>query len=79
METEAVALTSKFYNEDRQLLAQIRIRPPLILKAKYDMKVFSNKYPEQIYLLGLAAHYRLTSSRRKRIKKLIITINYISK
>jgi hypothetical protein len=65
METEAVALTSKFYDEDRQLLAQIRTRPFGFLKVKYDMKVFSNKYPEQIYLLGLAARVHRASSGRK--------------
>jgi hypothetical protein len=65
LETEAFELTSKFYDEDRQLLAQFRMRPFVLFKVKYYMKVFSNKYPEQLYLLALAAHDRVRVSRGK--------------
>jgi hypothetical protein len=61
----AFSLTSKFYDEDQQILAQIRIRPGLTLKVKYDLNIFSNKYPEQIYLLGLAALHQVTSAKGK--------------
>jgi hypothetical protein len=64
MENEVVSLTSRFYDEDRTLLAQIRVRPASIFVRKYDMKVFSNKYPEQIYLLTMAARDQLTSSKK---------------
>jgi hypothetical protein len=64
-EDGAFSLTSKFYDEDQQLLAQIRIRPGLPLKVRYDLKIFSNKYPEQIYLLGLAALHQVTSLKSK--------------
>jgi hypothetical protein len=66
MESEVGSLTSKFYDEDRQLLAQTRIRlTSIFITNKYDMKIFSNKYPEQIYLLGLAARDHLISSTKK--------------
>jgi hypothetical protein len=66
IENEVGSLTSKFYDEDRQLLAQTRIRlTSIFITNKYDMKIFSNKYPEQIYLLGLAARDHLTSSTKK--------------
>jgi hypothetical protein len=66
MKSEVGSLTSKFYDESQQLLAEIRLRPTSIfITNKYDMKVFSNKYPEQIYLLGLAARDQLTSSTKK--------------
>ena len=64
MESEAVSLTSRFYDEDRQLLAQFRLRPVTFLTRKYDMKVFSNKYPEQIYLLAMAARDHIISSKK---------------
>jgi hypothetical protein len=39
-----------------EILAQFRIRPASIFwTRKYDLKIFSNKYPEQIYFLALAA------------------------
>jgi hypothetical protein len=64
METEAVSLTTKFNDANGQLLAQYRTRPAsLFWTRKYDMQIFSNKYPEQIYLLGLAAREHVVSSK----------------
>jgi hypothetical protein len=39
-----------------ELLAKFRLRPASLFWAnKYDMQIFSDKYPKQIYLLGLVA------------------------
>jgi hypothetical protein len=64
-----ISLTSKFYDEDQQLLAQIRRRINFNFQVKYDMKIFSNKYPTQIYLLGLSALHRVSSSNTVVCKK----------
>jgi hypothetical protein len=56
METEAVSLTSKFRDTNGELLAQFRIRlGSMFWTNKYDMKIFSTKFPQELYLLLLAA------------------------
>jgi hypothetical protein len=57
------SLTWKFYDKHQRVLGLIRRRPGPPLKVRYDLKIFSNKYPEQIYLLGLAALHEVTSAR----------------
>ncbi len=67
MENDRASFTVKFRDTNGQLLAQFRIRlASIFVTNKYDMKIFSNKYPEQIYLLGLAALDRITSSKNIR-------------
>jgi hypothetical protein len=65
MASEPLAFTSKIHDTNGQLLAQFRIRPASIFWAKkYDMQIFSNKYPEQLYLLGLFAYDRSISLKK---------------
>ncbi|CAF4672915.1 unnamed protein product [Rotaria sp. Silwood1] len=55
METDVGSFTTKFLDEKGELLAQFRLQPSSIFwTKKYDMQIFSTKYPEQIYFLGLA-------------------------
>jgi hypothetical protein len=62
MESEMASFTSTFNGANGQLLAQCRLRPTSILWThKYDMKIFSNKYPDLIYLLGLAVRDNMMS------------------
>jgi hypothetical protein len=65
MENKFASFTDKFRDSDGgEILAEIRLRPASIFWTfKYDMKIFSNKYPEQIYLLGLAARDRVNSGK----------------
>jgi hypothetical protein len=57
MEQRFASLTITFRDSvEGELLAQSRLRPASIFWVhKYDMQIFSYKYPKQIYLLGLAA------------------------
>ncbi len=57
MKKEFGSLTNIFRDSDgREILAEFQRRPTSIFWAdKYDMQIFSNKYPKQIYLLALAA------------------------
>ncbi len=57
MEQEFASWTTIFRDSvGKELLAQFRLRPASMFWArKYDMQIFSNKYPKQIYLLGLVA------------------------
>jgi hypothetical protein len=65
MENEVPSFTSKFRDINGQLLAQFRIRPASILWTnKYDMQIFSNKYPKEIYLLALAVRDRINTSKK---------------
>jgi hypothetical protein len=64
METDTASITWRFLDINKQLLAKFRIRPSSVVWTnKYDMEIFSNKYPEQIYLLGLAARDYYKSSK----------------
>jgi len=60
MEEEFSSLTTIFRDSvGKQMLAQFRLRPASMFWAhKYDMQIFSNKYPKRIYLLGLVANER---------------------
>jgi hypothetical protein len=59
--------SSKFLDANGDLLAQFKIRLSSILWTnKYDMQIFSNKYPEQIYMLALAVRDHLGSKNKKR-------------
>ncbi|CAF1030729.1 unnamed protein product [Adineta ricciae] len=61
------SLTNHFY-DGNTLLAQFRLRPASILWArKYDMQIFSDKYPENIYLLALAARDHISSSKKFKL------------
>jgi hypothetical protein len=57
LEKDLLSLTNVFRDSTGgEILAQFRIRPASVFwTRKYDMKIFSDKYPEQIYILGLAA------------------------
>ena len=48
--------TFEFRDEDDQVLANYCIDQDLGYGRKFDMKIFSNEYPEELYFLGLAAH-----------------------
>jgi hypothetical protein len=63
METEPISLTTKFFDSDKQLLAQYRTRVTSLITKKYDLQVFSNAYPEQIYFLALAARNHASKKR----------------
>ncbi len=65
MKSDAFWVALKFFDEDQEFLAEIRLRRIFFLKAKYDMKIYSNKYPESIYLLGFAAHQHVISTPKK--------------
>jgi uncharacterized protein YxjI len=65
MENDIASFTSKFRNTNGQLLAQFRLRPASILVTnKYDMEIFSNQYPDQLYLLALAAREQIRSAKK---------------
>ena len=57
--------TCRFRDESNELLADYRLQLASVLwRRKYDVKIHTNKYPEEIYLLALAAHDRITSSSK---------------
>jgi hypothetical protein len=57
LEGEITSYKLNFKDTNGQLLAQFAVRPYSALwKTKYDMKIFSNNFPQQIYLLALAGH-----------------------
>ncbi|CAF1518644.1 unnamed protein product [Rotaria sp. Silwood1] len=64
MKKETTSLTSKFHDTNGQLLAEFKIRLTSLLfgRKKYDMEIFSDKYPEQIYLLALIASDNVVST-----------------
>ncbi|CAF5047857.1 unnamed protein product [Rotaria sp. Silwood1] len=65
METDVGSFTTKFLDEKGELLAQFRLQPSSIFwTKKYDMHIFSTKYPEQIYFLGLAVRDHNGSQNR---------------
>ena len=63
MEKKSFSFTTEFRDSiGGKILAQFRLRPASIFwTRKYDMEIFSDKYPEQVYLLALAAFDRLYS------------------
>ncbi|CAF2398948.1 unnamed protein product [Rotaria sp. Silwood2] len=65
MEGDIGSFTTKFLDENGELLAQFRLQPSsLFWTRKYNMQIFSTKYPEQIYFLGLAARDHISSRKR---------------
>jgi hypothetical protein len=67
MENEVASLSSKFRDVNGDLFAEFKMQHSSILRPhKYDMQIFSNKYPEQIYLLALAVRDHLDSKNIKR-------------
>jgi hypothetical protein len=65
MKKDMVSFTSRFYDKDEELLAEFRLRPAsMFWTRKYDMKIYSNKYPEEIYFLGLAVEDHVTQSKK---------------
>jgi hypothetical protein len=55
MENERDLFTAKFSDANGELLAEYGIRRlSIFLTNTYDMKIFSSKYPDLIYLLALA-------------------------
>jgi hypothetical protein len=63
MEKKFVLLNYVFYDSDKgELLAEIRLRPASVFwTKKFDMTIYSYKYPEPIYFLGLAASDKTVS------------------
>lgn len=58
--------TYRCRDETNQLVAEYRLHiGPILSRQKYDLKVYTNDYPEEIYLLIVAAHDRIRSARRK--------------
>ena len=56
MKRKPFSWTSKVYDTDGELLAQFRTEPLSIFWSnKIDMKIFSSKYPKELYFLVLAA------------------------
>jgi hypothetical protein len=65
MEQKFASFTCVFHDSDGELLAEIRLRPASVFwTKKFDMKIYSNKYPEPIYFLGMTARDK-TFSRGK--------------
>ena len=65
LSAEPWSLTRKFIDSDGTVLAQFRLRLSSFLWAKkFDLKIFSKKFPEQLYLLGLAADDHVNASTR---------------
>jgi len=65
MKNEVPSFTTTFRDSNGEILAEFRLRPVSILWTnKYDMQIFSNKFPEQIYLLALAVRDRINSSKK---------------
>ena len=60
VETKAFSLTTEFREANKsELLAEFRLRPASVfVTRKYDMKIYSNKYPEALYFLGFIASER---------------------
>ena len=56
VETKESSSVTDFYGENQQLLAQAQRRGRFAYKKRFILKIFSGKYPEQIYIFGLAAH-----------------------
>ena len=47
---------SNFKMKDKEVLAKYYIHPDLNFRGRFNMTIYSNKYPEEIYFLGLSAH-----------------------
>ena len=65
VETKPFEYITNFYDEDQQVLAQIQRRIVFSFSRKYILNIFSEKYPVQMYLLGLAVDDRLRLARLK--------------
>jgi hypothetical protein len=65
VETKAFSLITNFYDEDRELLAQIQRKSFIGFRRKHNLKIFSDEYPKEIYLLGLVAYDRLSAAKGK--------------
>lgn len=54
LESKAFSLTTEYRDVNNgELLAQFRLRPASVfVTKKYDMKIYSNKYPDAFYLFG---------------------------
>lgn len=63
METKVTSTTAKFFDANKQLLAQFKITSILGQKG-FAMETYSTKYPDQLYFLGLAARDQLSSSKK---------------
>lgn len=64
MEKNVATLTYKFFDTNGEVLAEYRIRIiSTVWTNKYDMRIFSNKYPVQVYFLGLAACENIKKDR----------------
>ena len=64
MESEPVSLTYRFFDVSGKLLAECRFRlSSMFWAAKYDLRIFSNEFPEELYLLVLAARDRASGAK----------------
>ena len=71
LKSEPWSLTRKFTDSDGKVLAQFRVRLSSVLWAKkFDLKIFSKEFPEQLYFLGLAVYDHVTASEEERIASL---------
>ena len=79
MKTDFGSLTTKLLDENERLLAQFRLRfSSFVSRRVYDMKVFTNKYPDQFFCLALAAQQYVATNNKGKWK-LFVTINYADK
>lgn len=59
MENNGKNLIDEFRNEENELLAEIQLELGTVLwRKKYNMKVHTTEYPEEIYLIALSASDR---------------------
>ncbi len=57
MKSKVVSRTFRFFNERNKLLALYKMRFFVASGVtKYDLKIFSNEFPDTVYILALAAH-----------------------
>ena len=56
--------TYEFRDENNAVLANYFIHSGVGIWRKFDMRIFSDEYPEALYFLGLAAHDEVLSSKK---------------
>lgn len=66
MVTEPVSLTTKFHDQNNRALAQFQLRPASVfITKKYDVQIYTDEYPDQIFFLALAARNHATKKRSR--------------
>lgn len=57
MKRKAFSRKFKIFNESKKLLAMYEMQRGILkVVTKYDLKIFSNEFPDSLYFLSIAAH-----------------------